>query len=179
MRGVAHSLRTLRRAAQNAWQTKPYSNRECTSTYRLTAWACVASGRMRAVRSAREGSIAASTEKERRPSFDVCPAHPQPLVKPVELFGWEEGKARVGCVLRTEARMYLPSMPVRAESSSSTSMISCTACGNVEIGIGAGRCEASGSGSSSGESTASRAKSPVRKGRSRRVGNSPCSYPEH
>ena len=38
--------------------------------------------------------------------------------------------------------MYLPSMPVRAESSSSTSMISCTACGNVEIGIGAGRCEA-------------------------------------
>ena len=71
-------MRTLRRAAQNAWQTKPYSNRECTSTYRLTAWACVASGRMRAVRSAREGSIAASTEKERRPSFDVCPAHPQP-----------------------------------------------------------------------------------------------------
>ena len=84
-------MRTLRRAAQNAWQTKPYSNRECTSTYRLTAWACVASGRMRAVRSAREGSIAASTEKERRPSFDVCPAHPQPLVKPVELSGWEWG----------------------------------------------------------------------------------------
>ena len=84
-------MRTLRRAAQNAWQTKPYSNRECTSTYRLTAWAWVASGRMRAVRSAREGSIAASTEKERRPSFDVCQAHPQPLVKPVELSGWERG----------------------------------------------------------------------------------------